>query len=134
MMVALGLYVRRGQRLLRRWMLDPRLHTLAQIGGYLLGGFLFSAASLGNMAQPLTMGLLCALTGWPAVLLSLGGMAGYMAFWGAAGTQGMVWLAVGLLAALILGGRQVLRDTPLLMPIVSALIVAVSGLCFQIWL
>ena len=134
MMVALGLYVRRGQRLLRRWMLDPRLHTLAQIGGYLLGGFLFSAASLGNMAQPLTMGLLCALTGWPAVLLSLGGVAGYMAFWGAAGTQGMVWLAVGLLAALILGGRQVLRDTPLLMPMVSALIVAVSGLGFQIWL
>ena len=134
MMVSLGLYVRRWQRLLRKWMRDPRAHTLAQIAGYLLGGFLLSAASLGNLPQPLTLGLLCALTGWPAVLLTVGGIGGYIVFWGAAATQGIIWLAAGLMAALLLGGRQFLRDTPLLMPMVAALIVAAAGLGFQLWL
>ena len=33
MMVTLGIYVRRWQRTLRRWLLDPRFHTLAQAAG-----------------------------------------------------------------------------------------------------
>ena len=134
MMVSLGLYVRRWQRVLRRWLLDPRVHALAQGALYLLGGFLLSAASLASFAQPLTVGMLSALAGWPAVLLALGGTAGYMVFWGTAGTQGVIWLAGGLIAAIVLGGRQVLRDTPLLMPMLSALIVAATGLGFQVWL
>jgi len=134
MMVSLGLYVRRGQRLLRRWLRDPRLHGVIQTALYLLGGFLFSAASLGAYSQPFVLGLLCALSGWSAVLLTLGGMVGYMVFWGSVGTQCVVWLAAGLIAAILLGGRQVLRDTPLLMPMLSALIVAATGLGFQIWL
>ena len=134
MMVSLGLYVRRWQRQLRRWMLDPRLHALAQAIGYLLGGFLFSAASLGAYAQPLTLGLLSALAGWPAVLLTMGGVAGYMVFWGMAGTQGVVWLACGLVVAILLGGKPILRDTTLLMPAITALITAATGLGFQVWL
>lgn len=134
MMVSLGLYVRRWQRLLRKWLRDPRLHALAQGLCYLAGGFLFSAASLGAFSQPLTLGLLSALAGWPAVLLAMGGIGGYLVFWGAAGTQGVVWLAAGLITAILLGGRQFLRDTPLLMPMLSALIAAAVGLGFQIWL
>lgn len=134
MMVSLGLYVRRGQRLLRRWMLDPKLHALAQGLGYVLAGFLFSAASLGSYPQPLTLGLLCAVSGWPAVLLTVGGMAGYLVFWGTAGTQCIAWLAAGLIAAILLGGRTITRDTPLLMPALAGLITAATGLAFQIWL
>ena len=74
---------------------------------------MLSAASLGNMAQPLTLGLLCAVSGWPAVLITAGGMAGYLAFWSSAGTQGVLWLCLGLTAAVMLGGRQFLRTMPL---------------------
>lgn len=132
MMVALGIYVRRWQRTLRRWMLSPRFHMLAQTGAYILAGFLLSAASLGNMAQPLTLGLLCAVSGWPAVLITAGGMAGYLLFWSSAGTQGVLWLCLGLVAAVMLGGRQFLRTMPLLMPALTGVIVAVSGVIFQL--
>lgn len=134
MMVTLGVYVRRGQRTLRRWIADPRIHTLAQCGAYLLSGFLLTAASLAGRCQPMALGALCALTGWPAFLLSAGSMAGYLVFWGAAGTQGVVWLMVGLLLAMILGGRSFLKDTPLVMPALCALTVAFTGLAFQLWL
>ncbi len=133
MMVSLGIYVRRGQRIMKRWLLDPRLHTLAQAAAYLLSGFAMSAASLGSRCQPLTLALLCACSGWPAMLLTAGGMAGYLVFWGSTGAQGVVWLMGGVLAATILGGRQFLSGTPLLMPALSALIVAAAGLLFQLW-
>lgn len=134
MMVTLGLYMRRWQRLFRRWMLDPRLHALAQGGLYLLSGFLLSAASLGSHPMPLVLGLLSATTGWPAVLLALGGCGGYAVFWGAAGTQGMTWAAAGLLLSILFGGKMLTRETPLLMPALSAFLVAAIGLGFQIWL
>lgn len=132
MMVALGIYVRRWQRTLRRWMRSPRVHMLAQTAAYILAGFLLSAASLGSMAQPLTLGLLCAVSGWPAVLITAGGMAGYLAFWSSAGTQGVLWLCLGLTAAVMLGGRQFLRTMPLLMPALAGVITAVSGVVFQL--
>lgn len=130
MMVALGIYVRRWQRTLRRWMRNPRVHALAQTAAYIGSGFLLSAASLGNMAQPLTLGLLCAVSGWPAVLIAAGGMAGHMLFWGSLGTQGVLWLCLGLVAAIMLGGKDFLRAMPLLMPALSGVIVAVSGVVF----
>lgn len=133
MMLTLGVYVRRGQRTLRRWVADPKIHTLLQCAAYLLAGFLLSAASLVNFCQPLALGALCALTGWPAFLLASGGMAGYLVFWGAAGAQGVIWLMAGILLAQILGGRQFLRETPLLMPALAGLTVALAGLAFQLW-
>lgn len=133
MMVTIGVYVRRGQRTLRRWLMDPKIHALLQSGAYILAGLLLSAASLAGRCQPLTLGLLCALSGWPALLLAAGGMAGFLLFWGAAGAQGVVWLMVGLMLALILGERPFLKETPLLMPALAALTVALSGLCFQLW-
>ncbi len=132
MMVALGIYVRRWQRTLQRWMLNPRVHAVAQTVAYILSGFLLSAASLGNMAQPLTLGLLCAVSGWPAVLIAAGGMGGYMLFWSSAGTQGVLWLCLGLAAAVMLGGRQFLRTMPILLPALAGVIVAVSGVVFQL--
>ncbi len=132
MMVTIGIYLRRWQRILRRTVMDPRVHTAVQGGAYLLGGFCLSAASLSGYPQPLTLGLLCALTGWPAVLLSLGGAAGYLIFWGAAGAQGLVWLGTGLMVAILLGERPFMQRTVLLMPILAALIVGGSGLGFQL--
>ena len=132
MMVSLGVYVRRGQRIMKRWLLDPRVHTLAQSAAYLLAGFGMSAASLANRCQPLALGMLCAGSGWPALLMASGSMVGYLFFWGSAGAQGVVWIMAGVLAATLLGGRQFLRDTPLLMPALSALIVAAVGLLFQV--
>ena len=132
MMVALGIYVRRWQRTLRRWMLSPRFHTMAQTAAYILAGLLLSAASLGNSAQPLTLGLLCSVSGWPAVLITAGGMAGYLLFWGSIGTQGVLWLCLGLVAAIMLGGRSFLRNMPLLMPALAGVITAVSGVVFQL--
>lgn len=133
MMVTLGVCLRRWQRMLRRWIMDPKIHVLLQSGAYLLAGFFFSGASLAGWCQPIALGALCALSGWPALLLAAGGMGGYLVFWGAAGAQGVVWLMVGVLLALILGDRPFLKETPLLMPALAALTVAVTGLCFQLW-
>ena len=83
-------YLRRGQRSLQRLLLDPRVRTGGTSAAYFGGGFLFSAAILGNFAQPLALGLISAVTGWRAVMVSLGAMAGYPTFWGTAGKQGIV--------------------------------------------
>ena len=132
MMVSLGIYVRRWQRTLRRWLADPRFHILAQTAAYLSAGFFLSAASLGNFLQPFSLGLLLALNGWPAILTAAGGMAGYLVFWGSAGAQGVLLLALGLTAAILLGQRQWAQSTPLLLPAIAGVITAVSGLFFQL--
>lgn len=131
MMVTLGVYVRRGRRILRRWAADPRVHTLLQGVGYLLAGFFSSAASLSHRAQPLALGLICAHTGWPAVLLALGSLGGFGFFWGSAGTQGLLWVTLALGVSLFLGERAFFRDTPLLMPALAGFLVAATGLLFQ---
>ena len=126
MLVTLGLYARRWHRLLRRRLLDPRFHALAQAVGYFLAGLLSAATSLGNAPMPLTLGLLCAVSGWPAVLLWAGGTTGYMVLWGAAGVQGPVWLALGLCVSLLLKDRPITRQTPLLVPVLAGVITAAS--------
>lgn len=133
MLVSLGIYVRRGQRTVKRWLMDPRLHTFARGVGCLLVGFVCAATSLGNHFQPVALGILCASTGFSSVLLALGAVAGYLTFWGMAGVQGAVWVLAGLLATVILGGRRILQTTPLLMPVLSGLIVALTGLAFQVF-
>ena len=131
MMVAMGIYMRRGQRMLRRWAADPKVHILLQGAGYLLAGFFSSAASLLHQLQPVSLGLVCALSGWPAVLVATGSAVGYSLFWGSISGQGLVWILLGLTAALLLQNRSLQRDTPLLMPAVAAFIVAGTGLLFQ---
>ncbi len=129
-MISIDSYVRRGKHTLRRWVVDPRVHTLLRGGGYLAAGFALSAASLGQGMLPLALSLVCACGGWSAVLTALGGALGYRVFWGAE-QQPLLWLAAGLCVALLLGQRRISREAPLLLPAVAGLIVASSGVLFQ---
>ncbi len=132
MMTAIRSYARQGQHTLRRWLLDPRIHTAAHILQFLLRGFFISAASLGQYPQPLALGLVCAGFGWPAVLTALGSAAGYYVFWGSAGLQGIAWLAAGLPVALLVGSRPSVRRMPMVLPAIAGLITAAAGLAFQL--
>lgn len=133
MMMSIGSYVRRGQRLARRAWADSRLRGVLSCLGYCLWGLVLSAAGVGNFPVPLALGMLCAgLGSWPSLLVALGGALGYPLFWGSAGLQGQVWLAGGLVISLALGGRSLNKTMPLLMPALAGLTVALTGLAFQL--
>lgn len=134
MMITLDSYVRKGHRLLKTWALDPRFHLGMRLGAYFLSGFFFSAASLGNLCLPVAAGFCCAASGWPAVLAAVGGLLGYLLFWGSTGYQGCVWLITALAAALLLPRQRLRREAPYLLPAVMALIVSATGVVFQAWL
>ena len=131
MMTELETWLYKGRRILTRRMAEPRLQKAALVMGYVLAGFFMSAASLGNTAQPLAMGLICAVTGWRAPVMALGSVLGYRVFWGDAGTQGMVWAVLGSAVALFLGKKRLTEDAPLLIPAVAAFLVSTSGLVWQ---
>ena len=131
MMISIQSYVRRGRHRLRRWALDPRIHTASRGTGYVLAGFCLSAASLAQHAQPLAMALVCSCGGWSALLAALGAAAGYLVFWGSAGLQGLMWVGAGLLAAGALADRRITDQTPLLLPATAGLIVASTGVIMQ---
>ena len=90
-MVSIDSYVRRGKHTLRRWMVDPRVHTFMRGSGYFAAGFALSAASLGQGFLPLPLALVCGCSGLPALLSSLGGLLGYRVFWGIQ-QQPVLWL------------------------------------------
>ena len=131
MMSPVSSYMRQGRQFLRRWAADPRVHTLLRGVAYFTSGFCLSAASLGNWAQPIAMGFVCACTGGGAVLAALGSGLGYLCFWGIAGYQGVAWITAALAAALLLGESPMARETPLLQPVLGGLIVAAAGVAFQ---
>ena len=130
-MVSVEAYLRRGKSLLRRWAVNPRLYGLGKGALCALTGFCLSAAALANMAQPLALSLVCACSGWSAVLMALGGAAGYWLFWGTAAYQPLIWLTAGLAVSVLLTDRRVSRAVPLLLPSVTGLIVAAVGVLFQ---
>ena len=134
MMVSIQTLMRRGQLTLRRWALDPRLHVLGETVLYTLAGVLLSAASIRHTPLPLTLGLLCAVEGWPAVMVGLGGCVGYLLFWSDAGLQGLLWMMLGLPIALLLGNRRITRQQKLLMPAIAGFIVSAGGVIFQYWM
>ena len=135
MMVTIESYVRQGRRLCRQIMRNAAALTAIQAVGYFAAGLLLSAAGLGNAPQPFCLGLLCASpAGWPLLLLAVGSAGGYLLFWGNAGMQGLAWIGCGLLAAGFLSGRRINWRLPLLLPSLASLIVAASGLAFQIWM
>ena len=134
MMIALRSYTRRTRYRLKQLLLDPKIQLFIRASGYILAGFGLSAASLNHVALPLAMGLVCACTGWSAVLSAIGGSLGYLFFWGDAGYQGLCWVAAALLLALFLGDQRITGDTPLLLPALSGLIVSATGVVFQTWL
>lgn len=125
-------YVRRGQRALGRWLLDPRTLRLARGSAHMLAGFCLSAASLEQGMLPLVLGLVWACRGWRAVLVAAGGILGYGVFWGAAGLQGVVWTTLALAGVLLLGQRRICREAPLVVPSLGMLMVSATGLGFQL--
>ena len=131
MIASMETYLRRVRRTCQRLLLNPKIRT----GGVVLlcggSGFLLSAASLGNYPQPLAMGLILAMSGWHAAVMSLGAMLGYWVFWGIAGLQGLVWSASGGLLALLLA-RHIPEEQPLIFPAISAFLTALTGLLFQL--
>ena len=134
MMLSIESYVRRTRHTLRRWAVDPRVQIPARGLASFALGFGFSAASLGSFAQPLAMGLVCAQSGWAAVLTALGGSLGYWIFWGSAGYSGFLWMAGAVIAALVLGEKRLRLETPFLMPAVAGFIVSAAGVAAQLWL
>lgn len=125
-------YLRRGQRTVQRAMLEPRLRAAAAVAAYGGSGFLLSGAGLAGAPQPLAAGMICAGTGWRALVMGLGAMAGYLVFWGMAGRQGMVWAAATSLLALLLGKRQESQEQPLMLPAIAAFLTAVAGVVFPL--
>ena len=127
-------YLRRGRRSLQRLALDPKARQAGMAAGFGVSGFLLSAGGLLGMPQPLALGMICAATGWRALVLSLGAMLGYPTFWGSTGRMGIVWSASAGLLALLLGKREEAREQPLMIPAISAFLTAVTGLCFRFFL
>ncbi len=134
MMIALQSYVHQGRRKIREMMHDPRIHIYLQAVAHFFAGFVLSAASLFHKAQPLPVGLICACSGWSAVLVAAGSSLGYLLFWGTAGQQGIIWLVVALAVALLLPDQRPTNQTPLLLPALAGLIVSATGVAFQTWL
>ena len=124
-------YLRRGRRSLQRLALDPKVRSTSMVLFFGGSGFLLSAAGLGDSPQPLAMGMIAAATGWRALVMSLGAMAGYPAFWGSAGSPGIVWAAAGGLLALLLGKREEAKQQPLMIPAIAAMLTAVTALVFR---
>lgn len=134
MLMPIGTYVRRGQRLYRKLSASPLFRKGLQLAIHTLSGFIISAASLGNCPVPLAISLLCGgVSGLNSVLTAIGAALGYLFFWGSQGAQGMVWTAAGLLLCLTLSGRRLQREMPLLMPAMAGLSVAISGLMLLFW-
>ena len=133
MMVTIETYARSLRGTVKKLAADPGVRIAAKAAAHFFGGMLLSAASLARHCQPLAMGLLCAFTGWPALAMALGAAAGYLLFWGTAGYQGVLWIALALPVTLILGRRQIVHESIYLMSAIAALIVSSSGLFFQIF-
>ena len=115
------------QQLRRNWM-APRVKGWLGALGYALGGLVLSLISLAGAAQPVSLGLICALTGWRAMAAALGSLLGLELL--GAELQGKVWTAGGCLLALALGKRRE-AGSPFLMAAAASLLVSGTGLLFQ---
>ena len=96
--------------------------------GWFAGGFCLAAASVGRSFQPLALALVCASRGgWRAAAAALGGVLGYLWFWGTGARQGVLWLILGLAVSLCLGDRGISRRQALMLPACAAVVVSGSG-------
>lgn len=127
-------YLQQGKQKWRQFWADPRLKLGLKILGYGLGGMALSAVSFGKTPQPVSLGLICALTGWRAAAAALGSALGCRIIWGDPGEQGAVWSLGGCALALLLGKRKQAHPTGWLMALAASLLVSVTGLAFQMLL
>lgn len=134
MIIAVEAYIRRTRTSLQSLLLEPKVITGLRMAAYFLAGFGFSAAGLCHLPQPLVLGLICACSGWPALLVAAGGSLGYFLFWGSAGGQGIAWALTGLIASHTTRRWRLNRQTPLLLPALAGLTVSALGVVFQAWL
>ena len=130
MLTTMENYLLRFRRRLHKWALDPTVQTGGIVAAWGGGGFLLSAAALNGGFQPLALGLIAAANGWRALVSALGAAVGYGVFWGRAGLQGVVWSAAGCFLALLLGKGKWTENFPLLLPALTAVVTAVTGLVF----
>lgn len=133
MMTAVETWLQKSGRTLKTLWSDRRFRRLGQTAAWCGGGFALSAASLMGSPQPIAMGLVCGLTGWRAAAAAVGSLLGYRVFWGGGGAQGVAWVLLGLVTALLLGPRKAGQEGPLL-PAVAGLLVSGAGLGFQMLL
>ncbi len=132
MKMLLGGPVHRWRRMVRRWLADAQIRRMLLVAGSFLAGLCLSAASLGNAPQPFCLSVLCmGLPGWLPLPFALASSLGYWIFWGQAGLQGIVWVAVGLPVCMLLSQRQ--KTVAPLLSAMAGLIVAAVGVAFQIW-
>ena len=132
-MMTVSSHLRRWRQILETLAHNPRGRQAGELTFHALGGVLLSAASLSHSPQPLTLGLLLGATGWQAMAVCGGGIAGYLFFWEAYGLQGAVWMILGLVVALGPAQWSAIGQTPLLIPASAGLITALTGLVFQLW-
>ena len=130
MLTTMETCLRRSQRMVRKVALDPRVQSGARVAAYGGSGFFLSAATLSGSFQPLAMGLITVTTGWRALVMMLGAMAGYRLFWGTDGVQGMIWAGVAGLLALLMGKKERMEAYPLLLPALVSVVTAGTGLVF----
>ena len=80
MMTTIETYVRAGRSEVRKWAADPVTRVAVQAGLCFISGLLLSGVGLARQCQPLSMGLVLAMAGWPAAVTAAGGVAGYLLF------------------------------------------------------
>ena len=126
-------YLHQGRRFFNRLASDERTRAAARVLLWGASGFTLSAGGLAHRPQPFAMALVSASWGWRSLAMGLGSAWGYLFFWDDAGVQCVIWTALAVLTALIMGKSRIVRETPLLLPAFSAFWVAASGLVFQIY-
>ena len=131
MMTTIQSYLQKGLHKYKDLRTDPAFRIGIRLGLHALSGFLLSAASLGGQMQPIGAAAVFASEGWSAVALGVGSAVGYLTFW--ADPQGLLWVGIGLLVALLLGDRPAIPRLSLLLGALAALSVAAGGLAFQLW-
>ena len=115
---------------LKKWIIDPRVHTALRCAGYILSGFCLSAASLHHHPLPLATALICVLTGWASPMAAAGAIVGYRIFWGYYAETCTLWVLAALCIS-IPAGRPISKKLPALLPAMAALSVAATGVFFQ---
>ncbi len=125
------LETQKAHRFLRRLAADPRFSGAARSIFYILMGLIFSAASLGGYALPLSLCILLSCPRGPGILSFCGGVLGYHLFWGQAGIPGILSLIIGLPVSLLFSENPMPRQKPYFLPMLSAFCVAFSGVILQ---